>query len=94
MLWLSKSQAGRPTITPELQRLIRRMANENITWGKERVANELVVKLGIALSPRTVSKYMPNRLNHQGPRGDRGRAHFSRIIQAPSLPATSVLSLL
>ena len=29
-LWRNKSQAGRPTIPPELQLLIRRMANENI----------------------------------------------------------------
>ena len=45
----------------KLQRLFRRMANENITWGEERIANELLLYLGIALSPRTVRKYMPMR---------------------------------
>ena len=32
-LWRNKSRAGRPAIPPELQQLIRHMANENITWG-------------------------------------------------------------
>jgi len=75
-LWRNKSQAGRPPIPPELQQLIRRMANENITWGEERIANELLLKLGIALSPRTVRKYMPKRSNHQGPRGDQRWSTF------------------
>lgn len=75
-LWRNKSRAGRPAIPPELQQLIRRMANENITWGEERIANELLLKLGIALSPRTVRKYMPDRSNHQGPRGDQRWSTF------------------
>jgi len=68
--WRNKSQAGRPAILLELQRLIRRMANENITWGEERIANELLQKLGIPVSPRTVKKYMPRRSNHSGLRGN------------------------
>lgn len=74
--WRNKSQAGRPAIPPELQRLIRRMANENITWGEERIANELLLKLGISVSPRTVRKYMPRRSNHTGPRGDQRWSTF------------------
>jgi putative transposase len=35
------------------------MATENPLWGEERIANELMVKLGIRISPRTVRKYMP-----------------------------------
>jgi hypothetical protein len=31
---------------------------ENPVWGEERIANELLVKLGIQVSPRTVRKYM------------------------------------
>jgi len=50
-------------------RLIRRMANENRLWGEERIANELLLKLGIRISPRTVSKYLPIRPPGQ-PRGD------------------------
>jgi hypothetical protein len=34
----------------------RRMANENPSWGEERIANELLLKLGIRVSPRTVRK--------------------------------------
>jgi hypothetical protein len=41
------------------------MARENPTWGEERIANELSLKLGIRVSPRTVGKY----LEHGNPRG-------------------------
>jgi hypothetical protein len=34
------------------------MAAENVTWGEERIANELRLKLGIRVSPRTVEKYL------------------------------------
>ena len=37
------------------------MAVANITWGEERIANELLVKLGVCVSPRTVRKYIPIR---------------------------------
>ena len=69
IFWRRKCRAGRPPIPPELRRLIRRMAAENPLWGEERIANELLVKLGIRVSPRTVGKYMPKRPPGQ-PRGD------------------------
>ncbi len=59
LFWRLKSRPGRPIIPADLQRLIRRMASENPTWGQERIANELLLKLGIRISPRTVRKYMP-----------------------------------
>src|SRR5450755_4977999 len=62
LFWRLKSRPGRPPIPPEIQALIRRMANENPSWGEERIANELLVKLDIQVSPRTVSKYLPRRL--------------------------------
>ena len=34
------------------------MAAENPTWGEERIANELNLKLTIQISPRTVGKYL------------------------------------
>jgi putative transposase len=34
------------------------MARDNPTWGEERIADELSVKLGIRVSPRTVRKYL------------------------------------
>ena len=35
------------------------MATNNPTWGEERIANELLLKIGIRISPRTVRRYMP-----------------------------------
>jgi putative transposase len=35
------------------------MAHENPSWGEERIANELLLKLGLRVSPRTVRKYLP-----------------------------------
>jgi transposase InsO family protein len=34
------------------------MAAENPTWGEERIANEMKLKRGIRVSPRTVEKYL------------------------------------
>src|SRR5215467_3073978 len=58
--WRWKSKPGRPALPKDLQALIRRIALENPTWGQERIANELLLKLGMRVSPRTVRKYMPN----------------------------------
>jgi len=58
--WRRKSKPGRPALPKDLQSLIRRMALENPTWGQERIANELLLKLGLKVSPRTVRKYMPD----------------------------------
>jgi putative transposase len=64
LFWRWKSTPGRPPISPDLQALIRRMAWENPTWGEERIANELWLKLGLHVSPRTVRKYLPKPLGH------------------------------
>src|SRR6266571_4357493 len=77
IFWRRKCRAGRPSIPPELRSLIRRMATENPLWGEERIANELLVKLGIRVSPRTVGKYMPKRPPGQ-PRGDQRWCTFLR----------------
>jgi putative transposase len=60
LFWKWKSKPGRPALPKDLQALIRCMALENPTWGQERIANELLLKLGLRVSPRTVRKYMPN----------------------------------
>jgi putative transposase len=65
LFWRWKSAAGRPPIPPDLQTLIRRMAYENATWGEERIAHELLLKLGLRVSPRTVRKYMPKRFDRR-----------------------------
>lgn len=59
LFWRYKSKPGRPALPKEVRALIRRMALENPTWGQERMANELLLKLGLRVSPRTVRKYMP-----------------------------------
>jgi transposase InsO family protein len=64
--WRWKSKPGRPRIPVDLQALIRHMACNNPTWGQERIANELRLKLGLRVSPRTVRTYLPKRL-HRGP---------------------------
>ena len=45
------------------------MAQEKPLWGEERIANELLVKLNIRVSPRTIRKYMPKAPPGQ-PHGD------------------------
>ncbi len=75
LFWRYKSRPGRPQIPLELRQLIARMASDNPLWGEERIANELLVKLGIRVSPRTVRKYMPKRLPGR-PRGDQRWSTF------------------
>ena len=59
LFWRWKSNAtGRPPLPKDLRQLIRKMAADNATWGEERIANELKLKLGIRVSPRTVEKYL------------------------------------
>src|ERR1019366_1500790 len=52
LFWRLKSRPGRPPIPEQIQALIRRLARENPLWGEERIANELLLKLGIRLAPR------------------------------------------
>jgi transposase InsO family protein len=75
LFWRWKSRPGRPRIPPELRTLIRAMARDNPGWGEERIANELLLKLGIQISPRTVRKYMPYYPAEQ-PRGDQRWSTF------------------
>jgi putative transposase len=58
VLALEITDRGRPPIPPSLQTLIATMARANRTWGEERIAAELLVKLAISVSPRTVRRYM------------------------------------
>ncbi|MGH7439212.1 MAG: helix-turn-helix domain-containing protein [Polyangiaceae bacterium] len=57
--WAYRSQrAGRPPLAPEVIELIVRMAGENPTWSRRRIAAELA-KLGHDVSKDSVAKYMP-----------------------------------
>ena len=59
IFWRWKSQSpGRPPLPKNLRQLIREMDRDNPSWGEERIANELFLKLGMRVSPRTVRKYL------------------------------------
>jgi len=76
-LWRWKSRKrGRPALPTNIRDLIRRMDRENPTWGSERIANELSLKLGILVSPRTVRKYLD-----AGPRGRTPDQRWSTFIR-------------
>ncbi|MCH8805946.1 MAG: transposase [Planctomycetes bacterium] len=60
LYWRWKSQKhrpGRPKIAAEIRQLIRRMAQENPTWGAPRIQSELAL-LGHDVAESTVAKYM------------------------------------
>src|SRR3954462_1286273 len=72
LFWRWRSRpAGRPPVTAEIRDLIRRLAAENPTWGEQRIADELLLKLQIRLSPRTVAKYSKQRPRPGGSRDQR-----------------------
>lgn len=84
-LWRWKSRpVGRPPVPVELRRLIRRMAAENPTWGEERIAHELFLKLQIRISPRTVGKYIGRLPRTRGSQNQRWatflRNHAHEIV--------------
>jgi transposase InsO family protein len=59
LFWRWKSRRpSRLRIPVDLQHLIADMAHANQTWGEERIAAELLLKLGITISARTVRRYM------------------------------------
>ena len=59
--WRRRSRRpGRPRIDSACRDLIRRMAAENCLWGAPRIHGELL-KLGIAISERTVSRHLRGR---------------------------------
>ena len=77
LFWRWKSRPGRPPIPEKLRQLIRVMALNNPPWGEERIANELLLKLGIRVSPRTVRKYLPKSTPGK-PRNDQ---HWSAFVR-------------
>jgi len=51
--------SNRPRIPADLQKLIADMAANHVTWGEARIAAELLLKLGIRVSPWTIRGYRP-----------------------------------
>jgi putative transposase len=66
LFWRWRSRLGRPRTPENLRQLIVRIVQENPTWGEERIAAELSVKLGILVSPRTVRAYWPQDSDPRG----------------------------
>jgi transposase InsO family protein len=78
MLWRWKSrQRGRPCLPKNIRELIVEMDRDNPAWGEERIANELSLKLGIRVSPRTVRKY----LTRSPRRGKSTSQHWSTFVR-------------
>lgn len=62
--WRSRpKRLGRPSVSVEIQQLIRRMKSENPSWGAPRIHGELR-QLGFEVSEPTVSRYL-QRLKRQ-----------------------------
>ena len=57
--WRWRSR-GRPCLSPEVIRLIRRMSLENPLWGAPRIRSELLL-LGYDVAESTVAKYVTRR---------------------------------
>jgi len=55
-----RSTGGRPPVDAEIAALVRKMAAANPLWGAPRIHGELL-KLGIDIAERTVSRLMPKR---------------------------------
>jgi putative transposase len=63
LFWTWKSHRnspGRPSVSAEVQALIRHMSRANPLWGAPRIHGELQ-KLGIEIAQATVSKYLARR---------------------------------
>src|SRR6202171_6160901 len=58
--WKSRRRGGRPTVPPEIRKLVREMSIANALWGAPRIHGELL-KLGIEIGQTSVAKYMARR---------------------------------
>lgn len=59
--WISRrKRSGRPEVSPAIRALILKMAAASPLWGAPRLHGELL-KLGIQISERTVSRLLPRR---------------------------------
>jgi putative transposase len=79
LFWRWKSKPlGRPRLRTELRQLIADVATANRTSGEERIAAELLLKLELRVSPRTVRCYMPPRY---APRRQAGLQDWSTFFR-------------
>ena len=69
-VWRRKSRPrkrGRPPLSGDIVDLIKQMAQENLSWGAERIRGELM-KLGLLVSKSTIQKYIYNVRKPGSPR--------------------------
>ena len=81
LYWRWKSRGGRPPLPKVIRHLIACMVKENMTWGEERIADELSLKLGVRVSPRTVRKYWPKQPGMDTIRRRTSSQHWGTFVQ-------------
>src|SRR2546427_1502055 len=69
--------AGRPPVDAAIKALVRRMAAANPLWGAPRIHGELL-KLGIDVAERTVSRLLPKR---RSPPSQTGRTFLTNHVR-------------
>jgi len=57
------------------------MVRENVTWGEERIADELSLKLGIHVSPRAIRKYWPQQPGIRSGRRRSASQHWKTFVR-------------
>jgi transposase len=88
LYWRWKSRGGRPPLPKEIRQLIARMVRENVTWGEERIADELSLKLGIHVSPRTIRKILAAATGDFAADAGEARLNIGRPLSAIMLRAS------
>jgi DNA-directed RNA polymerase specialized sigma54-like protein len=78
--WRSRPRGGRPKSTAEIRALIRRLAQENPSWGAPKIHGELQ-KLGFVISERTVARYLRS-VRRRGDAGDTWRTFLANHREA------------
>src|SRR5215831_12594017 len=70
--WKSRRKGGRPTISQEMQVLIRRLSRENVLWSAETIHGHLVLLGFDPPCPDTIRKYTVSNHGNTGIRDLRG----------------------
>jgi hypothetical protein len=90
--WRSGHQLGRPRLSAEIRELIATMASANPLWGTERIRGELL-KLGIAVSSRSIRRYRRRRQSRPPSQGWRTfLANHAQAIWAADLFVVQTLT--
>ena len=76
--WKSRRRGGRPTVVPEIRKLIREMSIANPLWGAPRIHGELL-KLGIGVGETSVAKYILLYVAEVGDREVTGGKNNARL---------------